>query len=105
MKIVDKESAASDFFCDVDEMEGSADFPDNTDDDNSEDDYEYPVSGKPYFFFRFFQNLKIFQKFSFSENFAKRTQHTQNKYVLSLANHRKMPFNTKFVIQTERGNF
>ena len=46
LKIVDKESAASDFFCDVDEMEGSADFPDNTDDDNSEDDYEYPVSDK-----------------------------------------------------------
>ena len=56
LKIVDKESAASDFFCDVDEMEGSADFPDNTDDDNSEDDYEYPVSGKAYFF-------SIFPKF------------------------------------------
>ena len=45
MKVVESESAASDFFCDVDsDFEGSGGFPDDDDTEGDDDDYNILVS-------------------------------------------------------------
>ena len=45
MKVVESESAASDFFCDVDsDFEGSGGFPDDDDTEGDDDDYNIMVS-------------------------------------------------------------